>query len=186
MTATIAVAGSSKLRRTTSVGRFHLAPEVAVSLARSLAVGGREAAVLVRRSRTEVCLSGAQDAGTVAQRELAELGSLALSSPSEYSHDGEEAAHHLFRVAAGLEFIVAGDIRVTAQVRQAHQMTRGTGTTGPLLDRLFETASAAAKRVRTSTSISTGATSTPVAGIAIAADIARPLAGRGLEAQYCS
>jgi glutamyl-tRNA reductase len=145
-------------------------------LARSLA-GGREAAVLVTCSRTEVYLTGA-DAEPAARRALAELGGLTLRSPSVYSHEGEDAARHLFRVAAGLESIVPGDTHVTAQVRQAHQMARDAGTTGPLLDRLFEGASAASKRIHTRTSISSGTTSIPAAAIAIAAHIAGPLAPR--------
>ena len=130
MTATIAVAGISHLRTTTrcagTSGRdsLHLAPEDAVALARSLAAGGREAAVLVTCRRTEVYLSGVDDAEETARRALTELGAPALASPSVYSHDGEEAARHLFRVAAGLESIVPGDPHVTAQVRQAHQMAR--------------------------------------------------------------
>ena len=186
MTATIAVAGISHLRTTTrcagTSGRdsLHLAPEDAVALARSLAAGGREAAVLVTCSRTEVYLSGADDAEETARRALTELGAPALASPSVYSHDGEEAARHLFRVAAGLESIVPGDPHVTAQVRQAHQMARDAGTTGPLLDRLFEGASATSKRIRSRTSISSGATSIPAAAIALAAHMAGPLAQRRL------
>ena len=186
MTATIAVAGISHLRTTTrcadTSGRdsLHLAPEDAVALARSLAAGGREAAVLVTCRRTEVYLSGADDAEETARRALTELGAPALASPSVYSHDGEEAARHLFRVAAGLESIVPGDPHVTAQVRQAHQMARDAGTTGPLLDRLFEGASATSKRIRSRTSISSGATSIPAAAIALAAHMAAPLAQRRL------
>ena len=181
MMAKIAVAGVSHLRTTASMrDSLQPAPENAVALARSLAAGGREAAVLVTCRRTEVYLTGADGAERAARRALAELGGLALPPPSVYSHDGEEAARHLFRVAAGLESIVPGDTHVTAQVRQAHQLARDAGTTGPLLDRLFEGASAASKRIRTRTSISSGATSTPAAAIAMAARIAGPLASHRL------
>jgi glutamyl-tRNA reductase len=80
---------------------------------------------------------------------LAEVGGCAVDPESVSVRSNEAAACHLFRVAAGLESIVLGDTHVAAQVRQAHNAAKHAGTTGPLLDRLFESASRASKRVRT-------------------------------------
>jgi glutamyl-tRNA reductase len=95
-----------------------------------------------------------------------------------YFHADEDAARHLFRVAAGLESIVLGDTHVAAQVRAAHQAARQCGAIGPILDRLFEAASRASKRVRTQTSVPSGVTTMPGVAIAAAARIAGPLASR--------
>jgi glutamyl-tRNA reductase len=67
---------------------------------------------------------------------------------------------------------------VAAQVRAAHQAARQRGATGPILDRLFETASGASKRVRAQTTVSTGVTTIAGAAVAAAARLAGPLASR--------
>ena len=52
----------------------------------------------------------------------------------------EEAVEHLFRVAAGLESQVLGDIHIMGQVRRAFRDASSAGRLGPHLHRLFETA----------------------------------------------
>ncbi len=58
---------------------------------------------------------------------------------------GEDAARHLFRVAAGLESAAAGEDQVLHQVRQA---LVASGDIDPALRRLFEDAIATGRRVR--------------------------------------
>lgn len=160
--------------------RFHLARDAAAELARALAGEEREAVVLATCSRTEIYLTGtdAADTGVLAACALAEIGGCALDPSSIFVRSGEAAAGHLFRVAAGLESIVLGDTHVAAQVRDAHDAARGAGATGAVLDRLFETASKASKRVRSQTAVSSGPTSIPALAVATAARRAAPLADR--------
>jgi glutamyl-tRNA reductase len=131
---------------------------------------------------TEIYLASADVADGREQARLAFVkhGGTTLLRWSIYTYDDEAAAGHLFRVAAGLESTVLGDTDVAAQVRRASAAARATGTAGPLLDRLFAAASTASKRVRSETSVSTGATSIPAAAIAIAAEVAAPLHQRRL------
>lgn len=58
---------------------------------------------------------------------------------------GEDAARHLFRVAAGLESTAAGEDQVLHQVRQA---LTAAGEVDPKLRRLFEDAIGTGRRVR--------------------------------------
>jgi glutamyl-tRNA reductase len=184
MSTTITVVGVSHARTPAAVReRVHVAPERAAELARSLAAGTREVVVLATCNRTELYVTGTDTADARHRAILALTGLCAgdeLPFNSVFAHTDEYAAAHLFRVAAGLDATVLGDTHVAAQVRRAHSEARALGATGPLLDRLFESSTAASKRIRTETAISSGPTSIPAAAIAAAARVAGPLSQRRL------
>ncbi len=68
---------------------------------------------------------------------------------SLYWHAGEDAARHLFRVAAGLDSMVLGEAEIVNQLKQASAAARRAGAAGTILQRLTEKALAAQKRART-------------------------------------
>ncbi len=74
-------------------------------------------------------------------------------------HEDEDAVRHLFRVASGVDSMVLGETEITAQVKQAYEVARGTRLTGPVLNRAFQKAMHVAKEVRTRTGIGRGAAS---------------------------
>lgn len=82
-----------------------------------------------------------------------------------YTLRGGEAVRHLLRVAAGLDSVVHGEAQILGQVRDAARDRRAVLTKGPVLHRLFETALATGKKVRTETEIGRGAAS--LAGAAL-------------------
>jgi glutamyl-tRNA reductase len=79
--------------------------------------------------------------------------------PFLYVHHGHAAVEHLFGVAAGLDSMVIGETEITGQVKQAYQTAHGAGLTGPITNRLFQTALQTAKTIRSETAIGRGATS---------------------------
>jgi len=91
---------------------------------------------------------------------------------------GEDAARHLFRVASGLDSMAVGESEVLGQVRQALRLAREAGTTRAVLHRMFESAMAAGKRVRTETQIGMHPLSIPAIGFELAAKVFGDLASR--------
>ncbi|BDZ40242.1 glutamyl-tRNA reductase [Microbacterium suwonense] len=62
-------------------------------------------------------------------------------------------AEHLFAVASGLESVVSGEGEIAGQVRRALSEARKQGTTSPALERLFQRASQAQRKVKNVTAL---------------------------------
>jgi glutamyl-tRNA reductase len=122
--------------------RLYLADGQAAQLASELG----EAVVLSTCNRTEVYLAGGDPEGV--REELERRSGLELGPLLARWDEGEVVAH-LFRVAAGLDSLVPGESQILGQVREAYEAARTRGATGTLLNRLFEDALRAGKRVRT-------------------------------------
>jgi glutamyl-tRNA reductase len=121
--------------------RLFLAEGEAITLAKELG-----AVVLSTCNRTEVYSIGGDSER--ARSELERLSNLDLGGVLA-SWEGDEAVEHLFRVAAGLDSLVPGEAQILGQVRLAYESALTAGATGPVLNRLFEDALHAGKRVRT-------------------------------------
>jgi glutamyl-tRNA reductase len=72
---------------------------------------------------------------------------------ASFHREGPDAVRHLFRVAAGLESMALGESEVLGQVRTALRVAREAGATRAVSHRLFESAVATGKRVRSETEI---------------------------------
>jgi glutamyl-tRNA reductase len=80
----------------------------------------------------------------------------------------QDAVMHLMRVAAGLDSLVLGEGQILAQVKNTHKLGQQYNGIGRLLNKLFKQALTAGKRVRTETSIGTGAVSISSAAVELA------------------
>jgi glutamyl-tRNA reductase len=148
----------------------------AQALAARLSEGGREAVCLSTCNRTELYVAAA-DADDAERDAVAALVSLGPEvEPALYRLQDRAAAHHLFRVAAGLDSLVPGEGEILGQVRLAHQL----GTTGPLLDRLFRQALHAGRKVRAQTAIGESPASVSAAAAALAEQVFGSLEGRSV------
>ena len=94
-----------------------------------------------------------------------------------YVHRGEEVAHHLAATAAGMHSLVLGEAQIQGQVRTALEHALTAGTAGPELRRLFESAIAAGRRVRSRTRLGRGVASVPQASVEFARRRLGTLAG---------
>jgi glutamyl-tRNA reductase len=95
-----------------------------------------------------------------------------------YSHAGEQAVLHAFRVAAGLDSLVVGEPQILGQVKDAFQAAQDAGTVGPLLGALRHRTLTVAKRVRTETGVGRHALSISHVAVELARKFFEPLRGR--------
>ena len=70
-----------------------------------------------------------------------------------YTWRDAEAVRHLFRVASSLDSMVVGEAQILGQVKTAYERAHTLGTTGPLLNSLFQRARRVARKVHTATTI---------------------------------
>lgn len=85
-----------------------------------------------------------------------------------YQYKGQAAVQHAFAVAAGLDSMILGEPQILGQLKDAYRAALQERTTGPLLNRLFQSSFSIAKRVRTETRIGANAVSVASAAVSLA------------------
>jgi glutamyl-tRNA reductase len=85
---------------------------------------------------------------------------------------------HLFRVASGLESMVVGETEIFGQVKRAYKAAAMSGTTGRILNRLFQKAFHVGKHIRSATAITRGSVSVGSVAVDLAHQIFGELGGR--------
>jgi glutamyl-tRNA reductase len=91
--------------------------------------------------------------------------------PYLYTHREAAAVRHAFRVAAGLDSMVFGEPQILGQMKEAFAAAHKAGTTGKILNRLFQQTFSVAKQVRTDTAIGASAVSVAYAAVSLAKQI---------------
>ena len=130
--------------------------------------GVAEVVILSTCNRTEVYWSGsASGAELCAWLERHHGNNLDLAS-SLYVHQEQHAVEHAFSVASGLDSMVLGEAQILGQLKDAYRVAHETGSTGPALNKLFQAAFSAAKRVRSETQIGANAVSLASATVKLA------------------
>jgi glutamyl-tRNA reductase len=92
-------------------------------------------------------------------------------SPYIYTHNDQEVARHLFRVASGLDSMVLGEPQILGQLKDSYDRARGDHTVSSILDRLFQHSFSVAKRVRTDTGIGANPVSVAFAAVSLSKQI---------------
>ena len=99
----------------------------------------RESVIVSTCNRTELyCVServAAPELGDWLQRYHGIHASL---HHSLYHHGEERAVAHAFAVASGLDSMVLGEPQILGQLKDAYRVAQESGTTGPVLNRLFQ------------------------------------------------
>ncbi len=88
-----------------------------------------------------------------------------------YLHQNIESIQHLFRVTSSLDSMVVGESQIVGQVKEAYDISRSAGGSGTILNRLFTKAFSVGKRIRSETTIASGAVSISYAAVELAKKI---------------
>ena len=137
--------------------------------------GVTEAVILSTCNRVEVTVTtdDSADPQAIVDGFLAEHKAINPQSiaPHVYRHEGEQAIHHLFRVAASLDSMVVGEPQILGQLKNAYAAAKGCGALCGWLDGLLSRAFSVAKRVRSETGIGQMAVSVSYAAVELARKI---------------
>ena len=131
-------------------------------------MGVAEAVILSTCNRTEVYWSGSASGAELSQWLKRHHGNELDLGPSLYIHQESRAVEHAFCVASGLDSMVLGEVQILGQLKDAYRIAQESGSTGPALNKLFQAAFSAAKRVRSETRIGANAVSLASATVSLA------------------
>jgi glutamyl-tRNA reductase len=155
--------------------------EVVPALLRArAALSGAECVLISTCNRAELWAYGAPNTASLS----AALSGLKGLEWTDYADlfvecDGLAAARRLFLTTSGLKSQIVGENQILGQVKDALVVSRTARSVGPVLTRLFEAAIAAAKRVKTETTVSRANRSTARAALTLArARLGGSLAGK--------
>lgn len=140
----------------------------------------KEAVILSTCNRTEIY-------GVASERSVDNLNAIEMFiasyhqvssgdfKPAVYRRSDREVVRHIYRVAAGLDSLLLGESEILGQVREAYRVAMDHGSTGRVLNRLFQSALEVGKRIRTETEIATKPMSVAFAGVKQAEALLRGL-----------
>ncbi|MDD7805352.1 MAG: glutamyl-tRNA reductase [Endozoicomonas sp. (ex Botrylloides leachii)] len=114
----------------------------------------REIVILSTCNRTELYCPDTVAATKVLQW-LTDYHHVSLDEVSAhaYVYRNTDAIRHIMRVACGLDSMILGEPQILGQLKSAYFQAQAVGTTGILLNRLFQQSFATAKQVRSQTTI---------------------------------
>ena len=103
----------------------------------------------------------------VSEAEPAELLREERGDADFFTYEGEEAIQHIYNVAAGICSQVPLEDQILGQVKDSLALARSVKCSGPMLDKLFQSAISAGKEVRTGVKKKGNDSSTSVAMLAL-------------------
>src|SRR5512142_1275565 len=173
MSEVLAIGASHKTAPVEVRERLALPDQRAAEFLRDLrgAADVQEAVAISTCNRTELYLV-VREPVEAESTVLAMLSSQAAIRPTAlagaiYSHRNCDAARHLYRVTAGLDSMIIGEVEIQGQVKRSYEAAIAGETVGPLTNHLFKAALATGKRVRTETAIGERQLSLPAVAVAL-------------------
>jgi glutamyl-tRNA reductase len=124
-------------------------------------------------NRTEIYGSGSSEQTSQVLQWLASSGGVSSQELQSHTYklQGDQAARHAFRVAAGLDSMVLGETQILGQLKDAVNAAENAGALGSTLHQMFQRSFAVAKEVRSSTDIGTQSISMAAAAVRLASQL---------------
>ena len=97
--------------------------------------------------------------------------SVAELQSHSYTKHADQAARHVFRVAAGLDSMVLGEAQILGKLKDAVRAAEDAGALGATLHQLFQRAFSVAKEVRSDTEIGEHSISMSAAAVRLAGQL---------------
>jgi len=142
----------------------------------------RESVLLSTCNRVEVLMSADDRAGAavIAKKYISKFKNIPVDQfeGALYTHAGDEAVRHIFRVAASLDSMMLGEPQILGQIKDAYREATLKKTSGVILNRLLHKTFSVAKRIRTETGIGDHAVSISYAAIELGRKIFGTLEGK--------
>lgn len=165
--------------------RVAFTPEQALDAAGELRRQGilEEAVVLSTCNRSELYGVAAENDANITEAMEVFLTSFHRIPRGEmnghlYRWTGPDAVRHLFRVAAGLDSMLLGEAEILGQLKSAYGQALERGATGPVLNKVFQSALEVGKRVRSETEVGARPMSVAFAGVKLAERVFGNLKGK--------
>jgi len=144
--------------------------------------GITEAMVLSTCNRVEITVAVEDSVDPIAAVHAFLLETRGIESqelgPCLYYHQGQDAIHHVFRVASSLDSMVVGEPQILGQLKTAYAHAKANDCLNGLLESVVSRAFNVAKRVRSETGIGQMAVSVSYAAVELARKIFGTLMGR--------
>ena len=147
-------------------GNYSLDPKSKLSLLTKAKESGLESVMAISTcNRTEVI--GLVDDPEILINLLCDTTNSSKEEFKKHSYtlSENEAMNHLFKVGSGLESQILGDFEIIGQLKHSAASSKKAGLLNTYLDRLISLVIKASKRIKTETSLSTGATSVSFASV---------------------
>jgi len=131
--------------------------------------------VLSTCNRTEIYLSGDELADEIQEIRdwLVDLKKCDHFNNRDISYElfGEDMVRHFFRVVSGLDSQIVGEVQITTQVKECYNVSHDLHGTDSVLNKMFNFAMQAKKKVFNSTFLYDGTVSVSFAGVELARKI---------------
>lgn len=157
-------------------GRFAIPAESMPSTLHNLrgAVGqSAETAIISTCNRTEIYCAGEGIEVAQGLDWMAHSGGVSTAELQSHAYIkmADQAARHVFRVAAGLDSMVLGEAQILGQLKGAVRAAEDAGAMGTVLHQLFQRAFSVAKEVRSDTEIGAHSISMAAAAVRLSAQL---------------
>lgn len=92
-------------------------------------------------------------------------GNAELFKEVGYTFTDDDALHHIYRVAAGLESQILGDFEIISQLKSSFTISKKLGASNSYLERLINSLVQSSRKIKNQTQISSGITSVSFASV---------------------